>query len=75
MPPLPPTALTTSLTGTNLSLSWTAVPWARVCTADFNGLSGMPGLGGPSEAEVQKVVSKALDDVVKDATDRLKSGK
>ncbi len=41
----------------------------------FGGLGGIPGLGDPSEAEVQKVLSKALDDVVKDTTDKLKSTK
>ena len=41
----------------------------------FGGLGGMPDVGDPSEAEVQKVVSKALDDVVKDTTAQLKSGK
>ncbi len=41
----------------------------------FGGLGGMMGAGDPSDAEVQKVVSKALDDVVKDTTDKLKSGK
>jgi len=41
----------------------------------FGGLGGMPGVGDPSEAEVQKGVSKALDDVVKDTTAQLKSGK
>ena len=41
----------------------------------FGGLSGMPGLGDPAETEIQKVVSKALDDVAKTTTDKLKSGK
>ena len=41
----------------------------------FGGLGGMTGLGDSSDAEVQKVVSKTIDDVVKDTTDKLKSGK
>ncbi len=44
----------------------------------FGGMSGLPGMLGmsdPSEAEVQKVVSKALDDIAKSTTDKLKSGK
>lgn len=43
----------------------------------FGSLGGMPGLApfDPSEPEVRKVVSKAADDVVKGATDKLKSGK
>ncbi|MEP7116448.1 MAG: hypothetical protein ABI880_02630 [Acidobacteriota bacterium] len=38
----------------------------------FGGLSGLPGMGDPAEVEVQKVVSKALDDVVKATGDRIK---
>ena len=38
----------------------------------FGGMSGMPGMGDPSEAEVQKVVSKALDEVAKTTTETLK---
>ena len=41
----------------------------------FGGLSGMAELGDPAEAEIQKVVSKALADVAKDTTDGLKRGK
>ena len=41
----------------------------------FGGLGGMTGVGDSSDAEVQKVVSKTIDDVVKDTTDKLKSGK
>ena len=44
----------------------------------FGGMSGLPGMlgmGDQSEAEVSKVVSKALDDIAKSATDKLKSGK
>ena len=41
----------------------------------FGGLSGMPGLGDPADVEIQKVVSKALDDVAKDTTNGLKRGK
>lgn len=41
----------------------------------MNGLPGMLGMSDPSEAEVQKVVSKAFDDVAKVTTDKLKSGK
>ena len=44
----------------------------------FGGMSGLPGMlgmGDPSEAEVSKVMSKALDDIAKSTTDKLKSGK
>ena len=41
----------------------------------MSGLPGLPGMGDPSEAEVSKVVSKALDDIAKATTDKLKSTK
>ncbi len=39
----------------------------------MNGMAGLSGLGDPSEAEVQKVVSKALDDVAKGTVDGVKN--